>query len=239
MFLRFLGRGAALNPLLGNTSAFFSEDDRLLLLDCGESVFERLVKSGALECVRHVYAAISHLHSDHCGSLGSLAFYLRYALECELTLLTPPDDEYVDQLSALLNLFGVPGDSYRFLAADRLDAFRGVTGLRFVPSPHQKGMLCWSFALDTPDGAVFYTADTCSADNITAFIRDHRDILAIYSEVTGRGYPGCVHLPLDTLADAVPPALRAKTYLMHCDDEETVQRGILLGFQAVQTEALS
>ena len=36
--LRFLGRGAAFNPALGNTSAYVREGERLLLLDCGESV---------------------------------------------------------------------------------------------------------------------------------------------------------------------------------------------------------
>ena len=42
MKLNFLGRGAAFNPKEGNTAAFIKEGDRLLLIDCGESVFRQI-----------------------------------------------------------------------------------------------------------------------------------------------------------------------------------------------------
>ena len=43
MNLLFLGRGAAFNPKEGNTSAYFLENNQLFLIDCGESVFERII----------------------------------------------------------------------------------------------------------------------------------------------------------------------------------------------------
>ena len=42
MELHFLGRGAAFYVEAGNTSAYLREGSRLLLLDCGESVFADL-----------------------------------------------------------------------------------------------------------------------------------------------------------------------------------------------------
>ena len=44
MDLKFLGRGSAFNVLEGNTSCYFIEKDELFLIDCGENVFNCLIK---------------------------------------------------------------------------------------------------------------------------------------------------------------------------------------------------
>lgn len=43
MLLNFLGRGSAFNIKEGNTSAFIKINNELILLDCGESIFERII----------------------------------------------------------------------------------------------------------------------------------------------------------------------------------------------------
>lgn len=87
--LRFLGRGAAFNVTEGNTAACVKNGGELLLLDCGETVFYQLMKQHLLDGVKRLTVAVSHLHSDHCGSLGSLGHYCRYALGIRMTLLVP------------------------------------------------------------------------------------------------------------------------------------------------------
>ena len=52
MELLFLGRGAAFNTSQGNTAACIREGERLMLLDCGETVFSALKERGLLEGVR-------------------------------------------------------------------------------------------------------------------------------------------------------------------------------------------
>ena len=51
MELKFLGRGAAFNPIERNTSAYFIEDDKLFLLDSGETVFASLMNNNILESI--------------------------------------------------------------------------------------------------------------------------------------------------------------------------------------------
>ncbi len=46
MLLDFLGRGSAFNIKEGNNCAFIRIDKELILLDCGETVFEKIVKNG-------------------------------------------------------------------------------------------------------------------------------------------------------------------------------------------------
>ena len=91
MELHFLGRGAAFYVEAGNTSAYLREGSRLLLLDCGESVFADLLRRGVLSGVTDITVALSHLHSDHCGSLGSLCHYCFYMLHIIPKLVLPED----------------------------------------------------------------------------------------------------------------------------------------------------
>ena len=45
MELLFLGRGSAFNSYEGNTSAYFIDKNELLLIDCGESILERIMEN--------------------------------------------------------------------------------------------------------------------------------------------------------------------------------------------------
>ena len=40
--LKFIGTGSAFNQDLGNTSAYIKDGETLLLIDCGETVFQRI-----------------------------------------------------------------------------------------------------------------------------------------------------------------------------------------------------
>ena len=54
MELSFLGRGCAFNPKEGNNSAYFIENNTLFLIDCGESIFERIISTNLLENIDDV-----------------------------------------------------------------------------------------------------------------------------------------------------------------------------------------
>ena len=64
MNLLFLGRGAAFNPKEGNTSAYFLENNQLFLIDCGESIFERIINKNILKNIDAINVLITHTHSD-------------------------------------------------------------------------------------------------------------------------------------------------------------------------------
>ena len=109
MELTFLGRGAAFNPAEKNTSAYVREGEKLLLLDCGESVFAELMRRNVFDGVKEMWIAVSHMHSDHCGSLGSLTLYCAEILGFKARILLPAGDErFEKELRQLIRLFGVP-----------------------------------------------------------------------------------------------------------------------------------
>ena len=233
MKLQFLGRGAAFNPQQGNTAACLREGGRLLLLDCGESVFGELMRRGLLEGVREVTVALSHFHSDHCGSLGSLGHYCRFALRAELRFVVPDDDAYLASLKALLRLFGVPEAGYSLIPSGGTLGFSAVERLELVKTRHAPDMPCYSFVLETAEGGVFYSADTCTEEQLLGFMRTHPAFERAYVDVTAAEGAATIHLPLRRLAEAVPPALRSRVDIMHISDDTCIAQGRQLGFGCV------
>ena len=122
--LRFLGCGGAFNAALGTNAAFFTHNGNLYLLDCGETVFERAKLSGLLDSAKEIFVAVTHFHSDHVGSLGTLLGYCYFILKKPATVIYP-----TDKMKTLMTLMGMPENQYRLLHS--LDA----DGVRLSPVP--------------------------------------------------------------------------------------------------------
>ncbi len=81
MEFHFLGCGSAYNPQQKNTSAYCILQNNLIVFDCGETVFETLYSKRLLEDAQSVVILITHFHSDHIGSLGSMISYCHCRLK--------------------------------------------------------------------------------------------------------------------------------------------------------------
>ena len=92
MKLKFIGTGSAFNTKLGNTSAYIKENNTLLLLDCGELTFDRILSLNLLSDVNEVHIAVTHTHPDHIGSLGSLIFYCYFIKKIKQTFHSADND---------------------------------------------------------------------------------------------------------------------------------------------------
>ena len=236
MELKFLGRGAAFNPMEGNTSAYVKEGEKLLLLDCGESVFTELIRRKVLDGVKEVWIAVSHLHSDHCGALGSLTLYCAEILGFNARILLPAGDaRFENELRQLIRLFGVPDRMVDYVPESSDMGFKSFSGFGFCQTKHAPALDCYSFAFETPDGGVYYTADTAASDGIEAFIQKHPRYEHIYSEsINAEKHP--VHLPLHVLADLIPPEDRGRVSIMHLNGAGCKDAAKSLGFDVVRCD---
>lgn len=233
MEFQFLGRGAAFNPKEGNTAACYIENGRMLLVDCGETVFERLLERQLLEGLQAVDVCITHLHSDHVGSLPSLLLYCRYSLKIPARLILPKEDEdYCRKLTTLLGWMGCPEGSY-CVETELNGTYTGVRTLRYMPTEHTADLEAFSLAFETEHGWVFYSGDTSTTRTLSAFLDTNPLIDRIYLDATTADYPGNVHLPLRTIAEFIPESLREKTYLMHVNEDDCITEGERLGFSVV------
>lgn len=93
MELKFLGRGSAHNYKEGNTAAYFVENNELFLIDCGEDVFQKIMGKDLLENKSKIHILITHTHSDHVGSLGSLLSYTYYKLKQKVNIIVSGNEQ--------------------------------------------------------------------------------------------------------------------------------------------------
>lgn len=80
MELKFLGKGGSDNQLQGNTSAYFIENRCLFLIDCGENIFERILRKQLLNDVDKVFIFITHTFRS-CWKFRKLNFSLLFFKE--------------------------------------------------------------------------------------------------------------------------------------------------------------
>lgn len=236
MNLNFIGRGAAFNLKEGNTNAYFIENDKLFLVDCGETMFETLVKQDILTKVKEVYVVISHTHGDHCGSLGSLGLYCQFVLHTRLKIIVPHDEAYKTSLIQLMTIFGNTDKAYECLYEEEIDGrFEAFTSVRYEQTKHDYMLMCYSLVFETPEGSVFYSADTRTVENLLSFIENHEKIQRIYMEATDLDIPGDVHLNIDILNQSLPEKVRDKVWMMHVRSDQCIDRIKALELHVVKT----
>ena len=87
--LHFTGIGSAFNASFGNTNAYFIDGTTLFMFDCGESVYARMLKLLQSKRIRRVIIIITHLHSDHIGSLGTVLSFCSHVVPKPVEIFYP------------------------------------------------------------------------------------------------------------------------------------------------------
>ncbi|MEM0997287.1 MAG: MBL fold metallo-hydrolase [Bacteroidota bacterium] len=154
MEIRFLGTGGAFHVEQGNSAVLLTVNDFTFLVDCGHSVFPRLVKSGWVEKIDAVL--ISHLHDDHVGSLSSLVLYWQHVLQRERIKLIYPTDSFRQLLTSFLAFsLGNPDERIAFTP---IGDYPQVTAIDTF-GQHVKNMATWGFCFREGDAALAYSGD--------------------------------------------------------------------------------
>ena len=91
--LKFLGRGSAFTD--EHNSAYFIENDELVLIDCPMSAFIRLNDKN-LALFDHIYVLVTHTHGDHSGGIGMLIDLLQFSVKTPITLVAPSQEVEAD-----------------------------------------------------------------------------------------------------------------------------------------------
>ncbi len=237
MELKFLGRGAAFNPKEGNNSAYFIERKQLFLVDCGESVFERILAGELLNDIDIINVMITHTHSDHIGSLGSLVMYSYYKMHQPLNIIIPSEAQYLSNIKQILNGFGCSEKMYSFFGEKMYDyQFKNFNNIRFVETKHCDELECYGIIFDTSQGIIYYSGDTKETTIINQLIHSKQLIDKMYIDTTSDDFPGNVHLYVGLLQEIIPDELKKKVYCMHINNDICISQAENLGFNVVKVK---
>jgi len=235
MELTFLGRGAGFNPLEGSTSAYFLDKGELFLIDSGESVFDTLVEKKILDSVSALNIFITHTHSDHVGSLGSLLLYASVAKKFKTNIITDENMAYLPQIRALLEIYGLPERMYRFANVSEFDnRYSQFNSVRYIKTFHCDELETCAILFETSSGLVFYSGDMKDPAPLLALVKSGQRIDKIYMDSNNDPEPNPYHLRLKEIYDIVPPELRPRVYCMHFNSSRCMDDAVAVGFKVVE-----
>lgn len=221
--LKFIGYGSCFNVSKINTSCYYKEDNNLLLIDCGEDIFKEILRLNLLQGVENFYISITHLHSDHVGSLPSLIFYCNIMLNIKVTLIYPQEEK----ISSLLSLMGVNKFSYTYLSPETdINVFSNVY-MKSLISIHNDSIVAYSYLLSINGDKIFYSGDNAILNQKAKKMFENNELLYWYQDVSTHGNG---HLSLDVLDKEIKNN-RDKIYCIHLDNDEIIERINHLGFK--------
>lgn len=212
--IRFLGCGSAFNPLWGNTSAYFTMEDSLFLIDAGETVFSKLYKMKLLESCRNIFIVITHTHADHVGSLPSIISYAYYVLGKRVKIIYPEES-----LTGLLDMMGIIRAAYEMVTGRNWTI--GNIVIQAVDVKHEENINCYGYLLEFPEKKIYYSGDSYEVPERVLEGFRTGEIDRIYQGTTEFESKHLSHCPLSTLEALFPVPERKKIYCMHFSSDFT------------------
>lgn len=235
MDLLFLGRGNSSNAHEGNTAAYFMEDRHLFLIDCGETIFSKIISLELLKDIDEIHVIITHTHSDHVGSLGSFIMYCYYNVHKKFHFILPNDALHMNNIITLLKSVGCSQEMYDIVDVEDYDyQFESFDKIRYRLTKHVDYLDCYSIFFYTKKGCIYYSGDSCNMENIDWLLSQNIQVDKLYVDVTNRDFPGNIHLYIGELYQHLPKELFHKVYCMHFNDSDCLKQALNYGFHVVE-----
>ena len=248
----FIGAGSAFTKRYYQNNALVVKGDDHLLIDCGTRAPEALTRLGLSVTDIDTYL-ITHSHADHIGGLEEVMLLNRYMAGKRPTMVAPAayrkylwkhslkggaaynerrEGRFLrfEDLWDAVDLEPVPGADRQLcetsVGSIRLAMFR----TRHIPDSAPSWRSCAPSYGVVIDGRVLYTSDTRYDPEMLRFVEERYAIEAAFHDC--QLFTGGVHASLDELA-GLPPALKAKTLLMHYGDavDSAEAKAETLGFK--------
>lgn len=205
--LTFLGSDSGFGDK--NNSSYVEEENKLILIDCGFTVFNEIKRKFDFNKFDNIEVVITHLHNDHAGSLSQLILYLYFIYNKKLTVISK-----CNNIKQYLDITGTPPEVYEL--KDELE------NLKFVKTEHTKYLDAYGFVLNVKNKKIVYTGDTNTLEPFLPFISIADELYVDVSKYGG------AHLKIDNVIDLLKEfkSNGTEVVLMHIDDKKYIESEI-------------
>ena len=202
--LTFLGSDSGFGDK--NNSSYIEEKNKLILIDCGFTVFNEIKRKFDFNKFEKIEIIITHLHNDHAGSLSQLILYLYFIYNKKITVVSR-----CNNIKQYLDITGTPPEAYEL--KDSLE------NLKFIKTEHTKYLDAYGFFLNLNNKKIIYTGDT---NTIEPFLKDLDGANEFYIDVSRYGG---AHIKIDNVIELLVNLKNKgiEVVLMHTDDKEYIK----------------
>lgn len=209
MELQFLGFGAAYYPVFGNTAAYFTWQQDFYLIDCGEDVFGKIYQLPEYWNASRIFVILTHMHSDHVGSLGSLISYTEHFYQKQVVVLYPDG-----ALQQYLKLSGIGKEHYRQITDGVQE--EGIL-IEPVPVYHDPSMGCYGYFITAGEKRIYYSGDSqVIATDIVHQLLEGK-LYRLYVDTAKHAPVSSGHGNYEALKARIPMEYRGQVTCMHLD----------------------
>ena len=188
-----------------------------------------------LDTINCINIMITHTHSDHVGSIGSLIMYCYYVINKKVNIIISKNCLYKKDLIDLIRIFGCTKEMYRVIDETQFDnKYKLFNNIRFIKTEHVSQIPSYGILFDTENGLIYYSGDTKELNNISNIISSTKTIDKIYIDTTSTNITNNVHVYIGDLNNLIPDYLKNKIYCMHVNDEKCMEMAIEYGFNIVK-----
>lgn len=227
--LTFIGSGSSFSKENINNSAYYLKEDKLVLFDCGETIFHKIKNLNLInENIKKIDIIMTHFHSDHSGSLGNLVLYCNKMNLQEINIIFP----IKEMIYALLDLFGVPQNLYNTKTPNEVKDYYLKEYEQIHGCYNEHGIIqripSYGYHFINDNDNLFYSGDTTIINEIILQMFKQKKIYYLYQDVSTTNNKS--HLQLDELETLVERKYRNRVMCMHLEDETDLMRIKDLGF---------
>lgn len=203
--LTFLGKDSGFGE--HNNSAYIEDNNKLIIIDCGFTVFEQLKNKFDFNKYSNIEIIITHLHNDHAGSLSQIILYLWFIYNKKVTIYSK-----CERIRDYLEITGIPKESYEIKNESE--------NITFIKTNHVQYLDSYGFKLKVKDKNIIYTGDTNTLNPFLPHIENEK-IDELYVDVSRFGG---AHLKIDDVVEKLAKINKSGTLvdLMHLDDKKYI-----------------
>lgn len=198
-----------------NNSWYIEEKEELTIIDAGFTVFNEIKHKFDLKKYKKINIIITHLHSDHAGSLPQIILYSYFIYNKMINVISECKD-----IEKFLEITGVSKEMYKL---KKIFETSIIKNFKFIKTEHVKVIDTYGFIAIINNKKIVYTSDT---NTIEPFIKEIEGTNELYIDLARFG--GEVHIKFDDIYQKLKDIRKNGTKIipMHLDDPKYIEEKI-------------
>lgn len=233
--VKIIGKGSCFSTGYKCTSFYFSLNSTCYLFECSYDTFQYIkTHIDEFKQYKQFVIAISHIHEDHVGGLGSFLYWLKYAMNRKRVTVVAPNESKIKSYISLVAPSAFDDFSVSIVKNLKATQYNPIYIFSILTS-HEKNMTCcgylvgYSIKKSDIDLQFYYTGDSDSFINTTtnlfnppqkiSDLLNSNQIHGLIAEVSLN--ESCVHTCFDEYKKTISDLSRVKFVHFNSKAEES------------------